>query len=266
MMHVFAAYAMTVLSATVFDSLFEQANDAYLDDRVTDAINLYEQLVSDGIENPAVFYNLGNAYYRNNQLGPAIANYERSLQLDPNLTSADRNLDICIQQTPRQAGRPLPPDWEQGLLFWHYGFARSATYAAAAVFWTLAWGLLLLRLWRPIPYTRLAAAGAFILAAAFVASGWAKTHPPLLAVVNVEKTPAYYNRDPEGTVHFELLLGDRVTVDARESGWLRVTMPSGERGWAEASQFTLVGPPYERPPMPVELTEPAANASGQQSR
>ncbi len=247
-------YIAAALSATVFDVTFDRANEAYHNDNYPEAISLYEQVVADGVVDAGVFYNLGNAYFRSKQMGPAIANYERALQIDPNFTNAEQNLQLCIEQTPRSAGKPLPPDWEQSLLFWHYGLSAGASATGAAVCWVLAWALLLVRLFRSVPYARMAAAAAFIFAALFAASTWSKAHPLPLAVARAKEVPVYFDRDAASPVYFKLLVGDRVIVEQSVPGWLKIEAPAGERGWAERSGFVIVGPPYERPleePVPV---------------
>jgi tetratricopeptide (TPR) repeat protein len=240
-------YATAMLSATVFDVTFDRANEAYRVGDFTGAVTHYEQLVADGVADADVFYNLGNAYFRSNQLGAAIANYERALQIDPSSQNAAQNLQLCIEQTPRGAGRPLPPDWEQSLLFWHYGLSIGASATAAVASWLAAWGLLLLRLIRPMPYTRAVATGAFVLAALFATSVWSKSHPLPLAVANAVEVPVFFDRDANSPIYFQLLEGDRVIVEQAAPGWLKIEAPGGERGWAQENAFVLVGPPYERP-------------------
>ncbi len=256
-------YVSAILSATVFDVTLERANEAYRNDDYTEAITLYEQLVADGIVDSIVFYNLGNAYFRSSRLGPAIANYERALHLDPNFKNADQNLQMCVNQTPRSAGRPLPPDWEQSLLFWHYGLSIGTSATVAAIIWIVAWGLLMLRLFRSIPYVRASAAGAFVLAALFAASIWSKSHPLPLAVAEAAEVPVYFDRDTSGPVYFELLEGDRVLIEQSETGWLKIEAPSGELGWAERTGFVVVGPPYERPPDALDPAAPPESQSRQ---
>ncbi len=48
--------------------------------------------------NPALFYNLGNAYFRTGDLGRAILNYERALALDPSQPEARANLQLARDQ------------------------------------------------------------------------------------------------------------------------------------------------------------------------
>lgn len=243
-----AMLVCALLGATVFNETFDRANQMYTQGDYPAAINLYEQLIRDGVVNASVFHNLGNAYFRNNQLGPAIANYERALHLSPRFEAAARNRDICIASTARQLTRPQPPAWEQSLLFWHFGFAPRTVFVAAAASWMLFWGLLAARYWRVIPYARVAASILLALAAAFGLSSWAKSHPIPLAVASVEQVPVRYGIGENETVRFELELGDRVVIESRSGDWVRIRTSNGERGWAKLASLTLVGPPYDRPP------------------
>lgn len=240
------AFAFLV-GASPFNETFDRATEAYKAGEDATAIQLYEQLVSELVFHPAVFYNLGNAYYRAGLLGAAIANYERALQVDPGLEGAARNLTRCVNQTGRRLARPLPPEWEQSLLFWHYNLAPSVTRAIALIFWVGFWVLLAVWQWRPMRYLGAAALALGMLAVVFGASAWIKAHPAMLAVASEQRVPVRYGTAADATIHFELYEGDRVSVDRRENGWARVATADGKRGWALEKSLTFVGPPYERP-------------------
>lgn len=256
----FLCCATFLLGATVYDDTFARGNLAYEQGDYPAAIGAYEQLVEESVVDVAVFFNLGNAYYRSGRLGPAIANYERALQLHPDLDYVRENLEKCVAETERRLGRPLPSDWEQSLLFWHYNLPQRATRFMAAVSWFLLWTLLGLRLLRPWKYLLRAAIIVGALAVLFGVSAWVKAHGDLYAVANERRVPVHYGRSDDEVVRFELYEGDRVLVDERDQDWVRVTTVDGERGWARQGAFTLVGPPYERPtPAPSKPTtqEPA---------
>jgi tetratricopeptide (TPR) repeat protein len=233
--------------ATVFDTAFERANSAYLDGDYETAINGYEQLVSDGVESADLFYNLGNAYYRNGRVGPAIANYERALHQRPGFESAQRNLQLCLGETQRQLSAPLPPPWQQALLFWHSGLTPKFSFTMAVLSWLAVWSLLALRLLKPLPYLRRIAGLFAVLAVLLGLSSWVKEHPPLVAVANHDNVPARYGIGNDETTRFELFAGDRIQVERRSSGWARVATADGERGWVDESLLTIVGPPYLPP-------------------
>ena len=237
-----------ILGANAYTDIFADANRAYTAGDYGNAIEQYEKLINDSVVDPAVFYNVGNAYYRAGQLGPAIVNYERALQLDSHFENARENLAMAVRQTQTQLERPLPPDWEQSLLFWHYGLNRQTTFTVALVSWILLWCVLTIRQWRRFSKSRLLVAGLLVLSLAFGASAWAKAHPAMLAVTQRDTVPVHFGTDPSEKIHFELREGDRVTVDKRTSEWVRVTTVDGKRGWARANELIMVGPPYASQP------------------
>ncbi len=235
---------VAVFAANAFDRVFDEGVSAYNEQAYPAAIVSFEKLVDEGVTQPEVFFNLGNAYYRNGQLAPAIANYERALQVNPGAITVRENLNRAVGQTERGLARPRPPAWEEGLFFCHAGRTAGQSLAVAAVCWTLGWGLLMLRMARPWPYLRAAAWIALAVAGLFGASWWIKSHPPLLAVAAEARVPVRYGNRPGETVRFELYEGDRVRVDQRKDGWMRVQTADGERGWAQEEQLLLVGPPF----------------------
>ncbi len=253
-------FIITAALSSVYDSTFTQATQAYEAGDFAKAAQLYEQIVNEGVVDPALFYNLGNAWYRSGNLPQAIANYERALQLAPRFESARMNLDKAVRNTKRGLAKPLPSDWEQSLLFWHYTLRPRTTYLVAALVWLCFWAVLALRQWRKLPYTRMAAAGLLLLGGAFGASAWAKAHPEQLAVAAAETVPVRYGTGDNETVRFELYAGDRVVVDGQMNGWARVVTVDGERGWTHAEHLVFVGPPYRRGAAEAEPEQEAIKA------
>ncbi len=62
---------------------FEQANQQYRAANFQRAADLYEQIVKNGYESTALYYNLGNAYFKLENWPGAILNYERAKKLSP---------------------------------------------------------------------------------------------------------------------------------------------------------------------------------------
>ena len=246
---------LMLVSTGFLDETFDRAADAYGEGDYQGASILYEQIVSEGAADPSVFHNLGNTYYRQGRLGPAIANYERALHLDPGFDAARQNLSQCVRQTERRMEPPKPPEWQQSLLFWHYALSyRSATVLGVAC-WIACWMALALRQlatnrsWaKALRHGRACAVILGVVAVALGASAWAKAHPALLAVASQPRVPVYHGTSESEQVRFELFEGDRVRVDRRERGWSRVATAGGERGWSRDEALTFVGPPYERAP------------------
>ncbi len=75
-----------------------EANIAYKGENYAEAANLYEEILKEG-ESAAVYYNLGNTYYKLGKLGQAILNYERALLRDPDNEDIQYNLEMAYSRT-----------------------------------------------------------------------------------------------------------------------------------------------------------------------
>lgn len=76
---------------------FNKANELYAKGSYSQAINIYESIRADNENNSSLFYNLGNAYFKNQQIGYAILNYERALKFSPRDTDIQHNLKFVRQ-------------------------------------------------------------------------------------------------------------------------------------------------------------------------
>ncbi len=85
------------LDAGQATQLFREANALYADGAYDDAIARYERVLSGGIENTDVRYNLANAYFKAGMTGRAVLNYERALRLDPGHEDARANLEFVTE-------------------------------------------------------------------------------------------------------------------------------------------------------------------------
>ena len=96
-----------------FTSTFAQtgtlkiANDLYVKGNFAEAAKQYEKILSTEGVAPELYYNLGNSYFKSNELGMSILNYERALRLAPGFDDARFNLEMAqlkvvdnILQTP----------------------------------------------------------------------------------------------------------------------------------------------------------------------
>ena len=233
-----------VMAAAPTGPAFDEANGAYNAQQYDQAVRQYEAVAAAGVAEPVLFYNLGNAYFRLGQVAPAIANYERALQLDPRMALAEANLKYALAATERNLARPLRPGWEESILFWDDRLRYAEVRWLAIVAWVGLWAALASRLivrhrWQfPVIILLALASGAF------GTSLVSKSRPLLLAVAAQPEVSVRTGANPADTVRYTLRPGDRVRVETESNGWLRVATVDGERGWAAKEAFVLVGPPY----------------------
>ena len=73
----------TVVAQASMEPLVEQGNTAYNEGEYQKAISLYEQTLKMGQHSAALYFNLGNAYYRLNKVAQSIYYFEKAKQLNP---------------------------------------------------------------------------------------------------------------------------------------------------------------------------------------
>lgn len=111
--------------------LAEQADSAYAADNFSLAERLYRESITSEGTSSTICYNLGNAYYRQGNLGMAIVNYERALKLDPTNKDARINLEFVKGKiTDRQidSGSFVSNLWENIVMFF-----KADTWASLAI-------------------------------------------------------------------------------------------------------------------------------------
>jgi tetratricopeptide (TPR) repeat protein len=86
------------LQAMPPEELFARANEVYGQGRYQEAATLYDSVLAQGLVSPSLYFNLGNAYYQQGRIAPAILHYERALKLDPGHDDAAFNLRLAHQR------------------------------------------------------------------------------------------------------------------------------------------------------------------------
>ncbi|MDR0765924.1 MAG: tetratricopeptide repeat protein [Odoribacteraceae bacterium] len=76
-----------------------EATRAYQEGNHARAAELYNEILATGVESVALYYNLGNCYYKQNEIARAILNYERALLVDPRDEDVIYNLEMARRAT-----------------------------------------------------------------------------------------------------------------------------------------------------------------------
>ncbi|MDP2387980.1 MAG: tetratricopeptide repeat protein [Bacteroidota bacterium] len=84
------------------EQLVTEAKQAYDKGKYEQAISNYEKIISSGYSSASLYYNLGNAHYKKNEIGKAIYNYELAHKLDPTDENSKHNLTLANKRTKDQ--------------------------------------------------------------------------------------------------------------------------------------------------------------------
>lgn len=102
--YLFVAGAMFAQEA---DFLFQQGNDLYKAEKYTEAIEQYKAVLEQGYESPELYYNLGNAYFKEQEIGMAILCFERAKKMSPHDPDIEYNLKLAQLRVVDKI--PVPP-------------------------------------------------------------------------------------------------------------------------------------------------------------
>lgn len=78
---------------------FEQGNALYNDGKYQDAIKKYQTILETDMHSAELYFNLGNAHYKLNNIAPSIYYYEKALLLNPNDPEIKNNLNFAKNMT-----------------------------------------------------------------------------------------------------------------------------------------------------------------------
>ena len=207
---------------------FAKANQEYAAGHFQKAGEGYAALVRAGQSNPALFYNLANAYYRRGDLARAILNYERVLALDPHQAEAAANLQLVRDQA---RALELTAKWPERIL--DSLSADWYAWIAAAGFWIGIFALVMFCFRRSTGRV-LAMIIAFLLCggalyALYIVENGSRGES--LAIVTRKNVDARLaTADNAGSV-LALPAGSEIKILSTRGDWSYAALPNDLRGW-----------------------------------
>ncbi len=231
-----AADASRTATARQPEEVFLAANASYDEGDFDAAIADYRELIDSGRAGGFVYFNLGNAYLRNGELGRAIAAFRHSRILLPRDGDVLANLRFARESTKDAIAPPEPSAVMSTLLFWHYRFSRTELAAIAVVsslaFWGVAIARLLIIRSEVLRWLSMILLVVLLAATGSLAEKRFFTRP--VAVVVPQEIEAHTAPDADSVVRFKLHAGTEVRVNDEREGWLRIGLPNGQQGWIES--------------------------------
>lgn len=224
-----------------------EADSSYVRGEYQQAIKEYESLLKNGAS-ADLYYNLGNAYYRTENITKAVLNYERALLLSP----SDRDIRFNLQMARSKTIDKITPEQEMFFITWYRSLVNLASVDgwARTALWALALAIVLALLYLfsdRIWLRKVGFFGALFLIAIFVFSNiFAHQQKELLvnrkgAIVTASSVTVKSTPDKKGTDLFILHEGTKVTItDSSMREWKGVRLADGKEGWIETKQIELI--------------------------
>jgi tetratricopeptide (TPR) repeat protein len=230
-------------------STFEQGNAWYAKGRYVEAIKTYNEILHTGKESDALYFNLGNAYFKSDSLAKSIYCYEKALKLNPNDEDILRNLDFARGRITDKI-EPLPQLIFSSLWIRYITSLEANTWALLCIFTCMLSALfffLFLRAYQPVHRKWFFWSGTaffglglwFIFTSAqssdyFFGSQNAKA-VVFESTVNVKSAPS-----EESLVLFVIHEGTTIKVQEEIEGWFRIRLDNGNSGWVKSGDIKVI--------------------------
>ena len=224
-----------------------EADSSYVRGQYQQAITQYEALLKQGAS-ADLYYNLGNAYYRTENIPEAVLNYERALLLSP----GDRDIRFNLQIARSKTFDKIVPESEMFFVTWYRSlvsmmsvdaWARTALVSLAITIILLLVYLFSERIW----LRKAGFFGGVALLLLFVGANifaWQQKKDLLnrkgaiifAPSVTVKSTPA-----ANGTDLFILHEGTKVVItDGSMKEWKEIRLADGKEGWIESKHIRVI--------------------------
>jgi tetratricopeptide (TPR) repeat protein len=214
------------------------ANEDYETGKYADAAAIYEAIIDSGLHHSSVYYNLGNAYFKQKDLGRAILNYRRAQWLDPRDGDIRANLSIARAQTVDRLEAPPENGFSNLIQLAEEWLTLSEAMALALALWFLMGVLAVLALLQPRLW-RWSGIGIGVLALFLLIGLISITNrhfkeqdsPSAVIVAEVADVTSGPGTSEQYLVEFSLHSGAEVSLIESRPGWRRITLPGDLQGW-----------------------------------
>ncbi len=220
------------------DSLIVRANRAYDHQQYDSAINMYQHVLKQGLVSPKLYFNLGDAYYRQKDMPSAILYFEKARKLDPNNADIQYNLNLANTMIPDKIEK-VPEMFLKRWWNYLYNLFDANTWAvlslvSLAVFAVLV-GIFILsrgRNTRKISFFF----GILMLMVTVAAFGLASQKSYYMqhhneAIIFTPVITAKSSPTPNSVDLFVIHQGTKVLLLDEVDGWEKIRLQNGSIGW-----------------------------------
>lgn len=240
----FAGLVLPMLSFGNDDvqALFTKGNSYYAKAQYKEALNTYQQILNDGYQSAAVYFNMGNASYKTDDIPSALLYYEKAHKLAPGNEDINVNIRFANLKTTDkidEAPEFFLANWWKAVIL---SFSVSALSTFSILFLLLGSGVLIIYFFtnsvsikKSSFYTSMLLffLGVLTIFTAGMQISYFDGHRQAIifsSSVVVKNGPV----EKSGGV-FVLHDGTKVNILDNSNGWLKIRLGNGNEGWIKAT-------------------------------
>lgn len=235
------------LSAANVEELWQNASNKYSAGSYSEALELYQSLEKEAGVSASLYYNIGNCYFKDNQLAKAILYYNKAQKLDPSSEEIRHNLAVANAQTTTKI-KTIPT-------FFLYKWLSSIVNIMSSNSWAQL-SIIMFALLLAMVVTFLLSKRSFRRKLTFAIGTIALVFMLISVIASAYQHGVETSRDngiimsnavavkssPDnsGKDIFVLSEGVKVSIKEQLGKWSKVTVASGDTGWVETSNIEII--------------------------
>lgn len=248
---VFHIILILIFTGTVYssgiDSLYFKANAAYNNAYYEDAIKNYIKVIDSGFESADLYYNLGNAYFKSEDIPSAILYYEKALKLQPNDEDIQFNLQVANTKIVDKI-EPVPvlfyKKWWRSIynMFTANSWAKISVGGLILFVILLAFYLLsrLIRIRKMAFFTGLAILLLTLFAFAISLQKYQHLSNNREAIIFTPTITVKSSPNPNSVDLFVIHEGSKVELRDKVGSWYEIRIANGSVGWLPETALKII--------------------------
>ncbi len=225
----------------------DKANKAYMAGFYENAIVIYEKILETNLASPELYYNLGNAYFKTNNLPLAILNYERALKYNPGDEDIQFNLSVANSKIVDKI-EVLPElfyiRWWKDLKLWFSPDAWAKNLIVLFSFLFILSAFFLLS--RSAATRKVVFSTGLVFLIAFIISGiiawqtYTESKKQNSAIIFTPTLPVKSSPDESSIDLFVIHEGLKVKILDKLGDWNEIRISNGSKGWVKSENLKAI--------------------------
>ncbi|MFI3283309.1 MAG: tetratricopeptide repeat protein [Rikenellaceae bacterium] len=229
------------------EELWAEGNNAYINGNYTKAVGLYKKIEAQGLASVALYYNLGNGYFKLGDTAKSLLYLHRALKLDPSDADTKYNIEV-VQANTKDNIEAIP---QFIFVEWTEIVSSSLSIVGWSVISLVAWigvltFLIIFLLSKQLSRRKMGFYGVVVSAVImFVSTSYALGERKEIvnnheAIVMTQSLSAKSSPTTTSTDLFVLHAGTKVEVISSLEGWSKIVIADGRQGWVESKLLEVI--------------------------
>ncbi|OQX52549.1 MAG: hypothetical protein B5M53_08225 [Candidatus Cloacimonas sp. 4484_209] len=230
-------------SQSSVQQLLTEGNKLYEEGKYEQAIEKYKNIISSGIHNGYIYYNLGNCYFKTGRIGYSILYYEKALKLIPRDAELIHNLKFVknLTQDKVVAKKPSFLFFITIQLLNRFSLKEIVSIVSLlfsltglfAIFFILQSNIQILK------NVTISFLVIFVFSA-FLLSLKIKIINKKMGVVTTKVVDVLSAPSQDATLEFTIHEGTELDIIQQLGGWVKVKLLDGKTGWVPENSFSQI--------------------------